>query len=243
MRLLIPSDRAADVTPWTGEHDPDLTDVDLDTLYAHPGPLLRLGMVSTLDGAATGGDGVSGSIGSDADHRAFTALRRAADAVVVGRGTASAEGYRAGEVPLVVVSRRGRLPDGLAETASDSTSDATGRGGVPPLVLATCADSGRQDGERVWVHGGAEVDLAAVLERARSTYGPHLLCEGGPGLAGDLAQAGLVDEIALSWTPRLVGGGAHDHPRVLAGAGLDLAVRPVHLLEEDGTVVGLWQLS
>lgn len=230
MRLLIPSDRA-DVMPWTGEHDPDLTDVDLDALYAHPGPLVRLGMVATVDGAATGPDGVSGSISTDADHRVFAAVRRAGDAVLVGGGTTAAEGYRAGDVPLVVVSRRGELPEGLAGE------------GRQRVVLATCADSGREEAEDVWVCGTAEVDLAAVVERARSAFGPHLVCEGGPHVAADLAEAGLVDEVALSWTPQMLGGGAQDHPRILDGAALDLTLSPVHLLEDDGTLLGLWQVE
>ena len=55
----------------------DLTDADLDAAYAVPSrPWLRVNMVSTVDGAATGPDGKSGGINNAADKRVFDALRR-----------------------------------------------------------------------------------------------------------------------------------------------------------------------
>lgn len=224
MRILSADAPAADVTPGSPVDD-DL----LDRLYAHPGPLLRLNFVSTLDGAATGPDGLSGSINSPADHRAFTAMRRGADVVVVGAGTARAEGYGSAGLPLVVVSRRGVLPETLH--------------GAEQVVLATTRASGMDEGEDRWLCGDETVDLAQVLERARSAFGPHVLCEGGPSLAADLAAAGLVDELGLTWTPRLVGGHRVDHPRILDGDGLSLRLTSRHLLEEDGTLLGLWRLT
>lgn len=224
MRILSADAPAADATTGSPVDD-DL----LDRLYAHPGPLLRLNFVSTLDGSATGPDGLSGSINSTADHRAFTAMRHAADVVLVGAGTARAEGYGAAGVPLVVVSRRGVLPESLR--------------GADQVVLVTTRASGVDEGEDRWLCGDETVDLAQVVERARSTFGPHVLCEGGPSLAADLVAAGLVDELGLTWTPLLVGGHRVDHPRILDGDGLSLRLTSRHLLEEDGTLVGLWGLA
>ena len=74
----------------------ELSDADLDELYAvESRPWLRVNMVSTVDGAATGPDGRSGGINNAADKRVFDTLRRLCDAVVVGAGTARDEGYRA----------------------------------------------------------------------------------------------------------------------------------------------------
>ena len=73
-------------------------------------PWLRLNFVSTVDGAAQGSDGKSGGINNAADKAVFDTLRGLADAVVVGAGTARAEGYRPAAVPIVVVTRSGDVP-------------------------------------------------------------------------------------------------------------------------------------
>ena len=71
-------------------------------------PWLRVNMVSTVDGSATGEGGRSGSINNEADERVFHILRGLADAIIVGAGTARAEGYGPADPPLVLVSRSGR---------------------------------------------------------------------------------------------------------------------------------------
>ena len=68
----------------------DLSDSDLDRVYAWPGdperlPWLRANMVSTVDGAARGPDGLSDTISSDADQRVFGRLRGLARFVVERR--------------------------------------------------------------------------------------------------------------------------------------------------------------
>ncbi|WP_220432848.1 hypothetical protein, partial [Raoultella terrigena] len=57
----------------------------------------------------------------------------------------------------------------------------------------------------------------------------------------ELVALGLVDELALSWTPNLVGGARGDHPRLLDGTDVDIDLTCRHLLEEDGTLLGLWR--
>lgn len=223
MRLLTRDHAAAPVSPGD-----ELTDSDLDVLYAAAEPLLRLNFVTTLDGAATGPDGRSGTINSPADHRGFTAMRRAADVLLVGAGTVRAEEYGPARIPAVVVSSRPELPDSVR-----------GRDGV---VLATTATSGATGSESVWICGQDRVDLPRLLERVRREIGPHVLSEGGPTLAAELVALGLVDELALSWTPNLVGGNRTDHPRLLDGADVDVELACRHLLEGDGTLLGLWRL-
>ncbi|MFW5469726.1 dihydrofolate reductase family protein [Knoellia sp. CPCC 206435] len=209
-----------------------VTDDDLARLYAWPeGGGVRANFVSTLDGSGVGADGRSGSINTEPDGRIFHLQRQLSHCVLVGAGTARAEGYRRGPTPIVVVSRSGRIPESLA----------TGTGDV---VLATCASSGRRDGDHVWVEGDETVDLPAVVARLRDAGMPGVLTEGGPRLFHDLLEAGVVDELALTLAPRIVGG---DHTRVVAGnplggpSGLDAEV--VHLLEEDGSIMGLWRVK
>src|SRR3954451_12846585 len=104
--------------------------VDFAALYRPPSlPWLRVNMVSTLDGAANGESGKSGTINNEADKRVFHALRAQADAIMVGAGTARTERYGVASVPLVLVSRSGRVPDQLVDAP---------RGMV---LLATCAES------------------------------------------------------------------------------------------------------
>ena len=68
-------------------------------------------MVSTVDGAATGETGKSGSINNEPDHRVFHLLRELCDVVVVGAGTLRTEGYVPLGKPLVVVTRSGLVPE------------------------------------------------------------------------------------------------------------------------------------
>jgi len=208
-----------------------LSDDDLSRLYAWPKDGgVRANFVSTLDGSAVGGDSRSGSINTEADGRIFNLQRELADCVLVGAGTVRAEGYRRGSTPIVVVSRSGQLPESLVS-------------GDGVAILVTCASSGRTDGDDVWVEGDDVVDLPAVVARLRKAGMPRVLAEGGPHLFHDLLDAGVVDEFALTLAPRLVGG---DHLRVVAGvplgseSGLDTEI--VHLLEEDGSLLGLWHL-
>ena len=111
-------------------------DEDLLALYAAPStPWTRANMVTTLDGRATGADGRSGSINSEADKRVFSVLRALASVVVVGAGTVRSEGYRRLRGPerfrehrrrtglpehpvLAVVTSTGDLPERLLEPAA-----------------------------------------------------------------------------------------------------------------------------
>lgn len=224
MRVLIADHAAHPVRPGT-----EVARADLDALYASTDPLLRLNFVATLDGAANGSDGLSGTINSAADHQGFTAMRRAADVLLVGAGTVRAEEYGPARAPMVVVSRRGELPESVR--------------GKDSVVLATTRASGAAADERTWLCGDEMVDPATVVARAREAFGPHVLCEGGPTVAAEMVAAGLVDELGLSWTPQLVGGGRGTHPRILDGddVAVDLTCR--HLLEEDGTLLGLWRVD
>lgn len=226
MRVLI--DALRDTTAGV-EPDDDL----LAALYAPPSlPWLRVNMVTTADGSATGPGGLTGSINNEADGRVFHLLRRTSDVIVVGASTARAEGYRSAPVPLVLVSLSGQVPEPLRGNPEGT------------VLLATCADAPglaecrRLLGEeQVIVLGQSLVDLAALREALVARGLRNLLCEGGPRLLVHLLQAGVVDELCLTQVPTLVGG---THPRITVGddvrLGLDLAV----LLEEAGTLLGRW---
>jgi riboflavin biosynthesis pyrimidine reductase len=67
------------------------------------GRWLRVNFVTSVDGSAQGRDGRSGSINNDVDVEVFHRLRRTADVILVGAGTARAEEYRPSATPMVVV--------------------------------------------------------------------------------------------------------------------------------------------
>lgn len=206
---------------------------DLADLYRPPRlPWLRVNMVSTLDGAANGESGKSGSINNAADKAVFDALRAQADAIVVGAGTARTEGYRVAAVPLVVVSHQGQVPAGLRDAPAGSV-----------LLVVAASSPGREEAvatlgaENVIVVGESQVDLAAMKTALVERGLVNLLSEGGPHLLRDLLASGAADEVCVTIVPRAIGG---VHPRIVMGESvekdLDLAV----LLEQDGTLLGRW---
>lgn len=218
-----------------GDGDPT-TPEGLRAIYTPPRlPWLRANMVSSLDGAATGSDGRSGTVNNAVDVDVFHVLRDLADAVLVGAGTAIAETYTAKGTPIVVVSRRGRIPDEL-------------RGCEPGAVrLATVAEAPGLEAAReeigeanVYLTGAAEVDLAALLDRLHEEGMRHVLCEGGPTLLGSLLEAGVVDELCHTITPKVLAG---DGRRIVTGPPTDVPVSLGSLIEHDGTLLGRWLVA
>lgn len=208
----------------------------LEEIYAVPRtPWLRANMVSTLDGAATGSDGRSGSINDPADREVFATLRRLADAVIVGAGTARAEAYGPAEVPLVLVSRKAAVPEALRGLepgrvlmATVSTSDGL------PAARELLGD------ENVLVCGQHRVDLALLRGKLVARGWNSLLAEGGPHLLRDLFDQGVADELCATFVPRLVAG---PQLRIAVGPPVDVPLTLHTLLEQDGTLLGRWLRS
>lgn len=207
-----------------------LTSVDaaeLPRLYAYPSNLttcwVRANMIVSADGGATV-DGRAGGLAGSGDRVLFKVLREIADVVLVGAGTVRTENYSGAQ--LSVASRQARQARGQAEvppiavvTASgalEPTSRLFTRTETPPLVFTTTASF---IATRERLHGVAEVldgstadpivvDPVAVLAELAKRGLYRVLCEGGPTLLGELVELGLLDELALTVAPLLVGGGA-----------------------------------
>lgn len=233
---------------------PDLAeDVDVHAFYA-VGWLdrggLRVDFVSSVDGAAQA-EGRSAGLQTPGDNRVFAALRDLSDVVLVGAGTALAEGYRgirvgprrlavrrayglADVLPTAVISRSLRLDP---ESPLFTEAPVEGR-----TIVLTCeaAPADRRAAlaavADVAVCGTHAVDprlLRAALEERGLR---RILSEGGPTAFAELSRGGVVDELCLSLTPLLVGPGPS---RILAGA--DSWPAPAELvltgvLEEDGAL-------
>lgn len=190
-------------------------------------PYTAINMVSTADGRVTVGNRADG-IGGPADRLAMRLLRSRVDAVMVGARTVRSEKINLGlpgdlrgmvhdSNPLgVVLSASGDVPldnlvqnDGerllflLSEEAPGSAEERlSARGEV------------RSMGEG---SGGYEA-YEAALSLLRDEYGVRrLLVEGGPSINHALVGAGLVDELFLTFAPKLAGGAAGG---ILAGRAL-----------------------
>ena len=231
MAIRVLMDRA----PWTssaGQRDGTVaTDADLAALYAAPDPWLRANMVTSLDGAATGADGKSGSINNRVDQAVFALLRSQSDAIIVGAGTARTEGYRPTDRPLVVVTHSGRVPERLRGAEPGAVLLATHR--TAPM-LGPASD---ELGEHVLLLGDDAVDLTALRPALAERGFTRLLTEGGPSLLADLVAAAVVDELCCTVVPTLVAGEAH---RILTGSQVEAALTLTTLLESEGTLLGRW---
>ena len=213
-------------------------------LYDGP-PALVASMITTLDGAATGSDEVTGSINGPADLRVFTALRTLADVVLVGAGTVRKEGYRAPRLaPERVAARVARglpaQPDLAVVTASGDLPEALVTGSPAPWVFTTAPSPALRatlPPERLV----ATTDLTEVVATLRAAGARRIVTEGGPTLLGGLIAAGLVDEMCVTVAPVLAGGPA---PRITDAAWFDPAVdlELVHLLAADSVLLGRWRV-
>lgn len=177
-------------------------------------PLIRAVMISSIDGTTTV-DGRSGGLGTPTDRLVYDAMRARADLVLVGSGTALAEGYGPAEVSPVWADRRsGPAPVVVVLTRS-----------LPDRLIDHCAGTG----DRVRIAAAHDVGahrLAAARARGISVHvldpgplGASIRClaveldadevdfEGGPQLLGTLLADGAVDELILSLAPEVIVGG------------------------------------
>ena len=163
-------------------------------------------MIASIDGA-TAVDGVSGPLGHPTDKAVLGLARAAADVILVGAATVRAEGYGPPRPPtqLVVVSRG--QGEGLGDLAA-----------APNTSIVTPSE------------GAEQVNLGALLAR---WPGQVAVCEGGPILNGQLLAAGLVDEVFLTISPRMLAGASS---RLAHGpdAADPTAWHLRHILHDDG---------
>ena len=199
----VADDDLSDAYPW-----PDTTDR----------PYVRAMMVTTLDGAAAGDDGLSGSVSGGADRAVLRAVRRFADVVLVGGGTMKAEGYgplRARDEDAARREQQGQAAAPVLAVVSGSLDLPLGEGSfadsdLTPIVFTSeRADPARvaEASERVEVVQlpGEHVDAATVIDQLHKRGLGRIVCEGGPGLLHQVTDAELLDEADITVSPMLVG--------------------------------------
>lgn len=208
-------------------------------------PWLRASMVTGLDGAISGADGRSGSLSTPADRAVFALCRALCDVVLVGWGTARAEGYR----PATVGERWApwrpadapatpRIAVVSAGLDIDPALPLIASGGGSTVILTT-TDSDPSARARLAEHvevlmaGEGRVDLGRAVHLLAERDWRRVHCEGGPRLLAQLLDAGLVDELSLTLAPILPNGAG---PRLLGPDGLAAPhqLRLVRLMEDSG---------
>ncbi|HSJ73883.1 MAG TPA: pyrimidine reductase family protein [Miltoncostaeaceae bacterium] len=235
MRRLYP-DPADPVDPLDVYGDPP-------TAEGRPG--LRVNMIASADGATTV-EGRSGGLGGAGDRALFHALRALADVILVGAGTARAEGYgppKLSDGDVAARERRGQEPHPRIAVVTRSLgldwgSPLFARPTSRPIVAAPAdAPPDRLDRARevaeVVLAGAGSVNLPGVFAMLGQDGVRTVLCEGGPSLNGLLAAAGLVDELCLTVAPLLTAG---DAKRIVRGPVLEppAEMTLASACEEDG---------
>ena len=156
-------------------------------------PYVTLKLGITLDGRIADSTGTSQWITGPQAREKVQALRRRADAVMVGAGT-----VRADNPSLLPRPDEGRSP--LRVVIGKNIPDDS--------KLFT--DEARERTRVYAVDGSSEAQpdsLRGVLsDLAQQHDVMHLLCEGGGELSGALIRAGLVDEFMIFMAPSLLGG-------------------------------------
>ena len=206
---------------------------------------LRINFVASLDGAVEVG-GRSGPLGGPADRAAFMAMRAVSDVVMVGAGTARAEHYgpvrladdvqkrrrargQSARPPLAVVTARGDLATDARMFEPDrdvmvftTESVASGRPDLAEVAeLVPC--------------GAGVVDVKIAVAYLHDRGLGRILCEGGPALTRSLFDAGLVDEVCLTFAPVMAGEGHHQLSEAWRGEAGRLSL--TGLMEGDGMVL------
>ena len=216
-------------------------------------PHTVVNFIASVDGRATF-HGRSGALGDDGDHALFHGLREWSDAVLAGTRTLGIERY--GRILGKAERRERRLAAGRAV---EPLACIVTRSGVVPADIPLFAEPEARiviftAGEVKLDSPGAQIDvvhldpgeltLTTVMRRLRSDYQvSRLLCEGGPTLFGSLVNESLVDELFLTVSPKLVGGGPG--PTITSGAELpelcELKLRTA--LERNGSLYLRYALS
>lgn len=213
------------------------TDADPQALYERLSlpepppdrPYTLLNMVSTVDGKTLIGQpgSTAKGVGSSTDQLLMRRIQGNADAAIIGAGTLRPGNvvYRP-EMWRAVVTRGGSLP-----LSNRFFTDAPDRAIVFAPTSLPSADRERLGTvAELRLVGELAVDLPAAVRLLREEFGARvLLLEGGAALNDAFFRAGLVDELFLSFAPKLKGG-AH-LPTVVDGEGLPGAeYQPLELL-------------
>jgi riboflavin biosynthesis pyrimidine reductase len=147
----------------------------------------------------------------------------------------------AARIAVLTPSPAGELPGSIAPAGERSRSTAPAH----ESSRSTAPTGERSDGaapvEYIRAARDGRLDLPAALAELHTRLRVRtVLCEGGPGLNGQLLAAGLVDELFLSLAPKLAGGADPGAAlRIVSGPELDppLELELLDVLESDSQLM------
>lgn len=183
-------------------------------------PFVFSNFAMTADGKIAFADHRFVPFGTDYDREHMMELRASADAVMSGARTVEPEGLTLG--PGGEKYRRLRLQRGLSEynlrviVSGSGTVDPTAdifKHRHSPIIVVTTERISKHHLKKlrtvahVETFGETEINFKAALAWLRSKWNvKRLLCEGGGELHEGLIRAGLIDEIHLTFCPKIFGG-------------------------------------
>ncbi len=188
-------------------------------------PFVTLKLALTLDGRCATREGDSQWITSEASRRRVHRLRDQMDAVMVGAGTVRADDpaltvrlveSHDGRQPVRVVL----APEGLAATARffrepGTTVVVMDGDRFNAALFSDHRPVEREEVDYALLHARQDrFDLSEVLEELAARKLMSVLVEGGPTLAGEFLEAGLVDKLVFFYAPKLLLDDEARSPRV-----------------------------
>lgn len=242
----------------------DLSDADLAQVYEWPHERettwLRMNFAASIDGAITDSEGLSAGVSSPDDKRVFALLRATCDAVLVGAGTARAEGYGPVKIRESMQPLRRKLgmtnPPRLVIITNSADLDPTSPAFVDAdpaarsiVVSSASANPGQiaalQEVAEIVLVGESGVDLAAVRDRLSDLGLFRLLCEGGPSLFGDMLTAGVVDDLCLTTSPLIAGQSPENRTTLTGHNALPVhhSARLASLIQANDSLLARWRIS
>ena len=166
---------------------------------------VRLNMITSLTGAASGSDGTSDTLTNRADRAILGVIRRAADVVVVGAQSVRSEGY--------IMPRTARLA--VVTTSGDLRGHRLERTDEAPAPIVLCPadrvaavreNTSDVDAEIIplpSVGGAGLVSPRDVIAALAEHDLRRVVCEGGPMLASAFLRAGVIQEACITVAPTL----------------------------------------
>jgi riboflavin biosynthesis pyrimidine reductase len=148
-------------------------------------------MITTVDGAIDV-NGRSGPLGGPPDQQRLAQLRRQADVILVGAGTAKAENYQPPSRPDLRIGV-------VTQSCNLDFTTALFTSGAGFIVTTNTAPFVPVDSVRA---GESVIDFAGILDQLPEGI---IHVEGGPMLNAALCDADVVDALNLTIAPHLVG--------------------------------------
>ncbi len=203
-----------------------------------PRPFVTANFALTWDARISTRRGTPSDFSSKRDKRRLVEIRAGCDAVLASVKTVTADNMTMGlpdaalrdarmrrgksAYPIrVLLTNSGRIDPGLRIFEKDFSPIVIFSTTHMPTRTRT-ALAGRAD---LWLHETPAVNLSAMMTTLCADYGvKRLVCEGGAQVFRSLLTVGLIDEIHLTFCPRIFGGSGAPTLTGIAGGFLPRSV-------------------